>query len=564
MPIASDFSVDRATGNIRHTGGTDTYTVLELHRFLQDLADDAAASGDDELDITDVNPSERATDNIITLLNGYNIDDTAAQFLYNGSITQSNGATVYAGLLVVGSVVAGTQLQVIQNNTILTSFWGTGINTDPATNTVCRMLIKTRTGGVDIDGQRLIVAARELGNTYAEFGLTCTPGNNVAAITTAVDLNNQTASGTIAGWTITNTEGYQLLDIESDAVNEPFYSQWDQGVRSKNDLYQYTKYLTRRGTSSTLYGLNGFLFRGITHDFAYNSKAGSPFVQNEILSWGTGGTAGTGRIFAVNPSGATGSLWIQVLTGVAPSGSLTVTGATSGGTANVNGTVTQHSVSSPFIGQSTGTAIIGGFGQGIKVSNLTANDRLTDLNNVTHAPPNTVVFTVGGLVSSEDRVFVAPWDGTSVDGLGNPIPQVNQFALNTTLNGAAVTSVVISTTIPADTPATGTIRVINNSGFEVRLPYTSWSGSTFTVTAADFSGGAGPTNAATAGNSVYITYIDKLATAATATFTSTYVADRNLMVRVRDGGGTPIKTFTTSAVLGSGGGSTTAIRTSDQ
>jgi hypothetical protein len=48
--------------------GSSHYTVLELHRFLQDLADNASASGDDLLDITSSTPSERSTVNIITLL----------------------------------------------------------------------------------------------------------------------------------------------------------------------------------------------------------------------------------------------------------------------------------------------------------------------------------------------------------------------------------------------------------------------------------------------------------------------------------------------------------------
>jgi len=42
-----------------------------------------------------------------------------------------------------------------------------------------------------------------------------------------------------------------------------------------------------------------------------------------------------------------------------------------------------------------------------------------------------------------------------------------------------------------------------------------------------------------------------------------YLQQRDLFVRVRDGGGSPIKTFETSASLGSGGGSATAIRTAD-
>lgn len=563
MPIAADFSVSRSTGNIRHVSGTATYSVLEFHRYLQDLADDAAAVGNDELDITDVNPSERATDNIITLLNGYNIDDTAAQYLYNGSITQADGATVYSGLVVVGSVEPGTQLQVVQNNAVYTSFWGTGINADPTQNIISRMLIKTRTGGNDIDGKRLRVVARELSDTYAEFSLTCGEGNNTAALFTVDDLNNQTAAGTIAGWTITNTEGYQGLDVDNNGTNEFYYSKWDNGTQSRNDLYEYTKWLTRRGTSSSLYGTGGFLFRGITHEIAYGSKAGSPFQQNESLSWGSGATAGTGRVLALsNPSGA-GNVWIQLLTGVAPAASATITGGTSGGTATVSGTPTQRTVNSTFLGNSTGSAILGAYGVGIKVSALTASDKLTALDGVTRSAPNTVTFTVAGLVSGEDRVYVAPWDGVTYDSLSNPVPNVNQFSLNTALTGAAVSSVIVGSSIPSDTPASGTIRVVNNSGYEVRLPYSSWSGSTFTLSGTYNFAGTNENAPANVGNGVYITYIDKLAGSSTESFSVIYSADRNLVVRVRDGGASPIKTFTAPSVLGSGGGSVTAIRTTD-
>ena len=73
---AAHWSIDRATGNIRyigddHTGAAPSYaTVIEFHRWLQDLADDPEFTGNDELDIIDNTPSDRATDNLITLING--------------------------------------------------------------------------------------------------------------------------------------------------------------------------------------------------------------------------------------------------------------------------------------------------------------------------------------------------------------------------------------------------------------------------------------------------------------------------------------------------------------
>ena len=121
MAIADDFSVDTAAagGNIRYTGSGATYTVLELHRFLQDLADNAQATGDDLVDITTDTPSDRATDQILTLNSPYNIDDTASRYLYDGSITQNNGATVYSGLTVVGTVESGTEPMIVQDGKVL-------------------------------------------------------------------------------------------------------------------------------------------------------------------------------------------------------------------------------------------------------------------------------------------------------------------------------------------------------------------------------------------------------------------------------------------------------------
>ena len=328
MTMYDDFSV-ATNGNIRYTGTTANYTVLQLHRWLQDLADDAAAASNDLLDITDTTPSERSTDNIITLNAPYNIDDTAAQHLYDGSISQDSGATVYSGLVVVGAVESGTQLQIIQNGALLTNYWGAGLNVDATQNILLRIMVKTRANNVDIDGKRLRVQARELSDSYAEFSLTAGLGNSTAAIFTANDLNNQTGAATIAGWTdIVNTEGLNLIDVDGNAANEEYYSQWDRASRTLNQLYERTKWIQRRGTSETIHGMNGELFRGVTHSlaydgesgtgpatntdyawglrFAYDGESGGPFTVGEALVFGTSNARG--RLIALDDDGATGSM----------------------------------------------------------------------------------------------------------------------------------------------------------------------------------------------------------------------------------------------------------------
>lgn len=543
MAIEDDISV-AANGDIRRTGGgSDTYTVLELHRFLQDLADDAVASGDDLLDITDSTPSVRATDNIITLNAPYNIDDNLAEFIFDGSISQDNGDTLYSGLVVVGAVQPGTQLQVVQNNGLLTSYWGTGLNADAGAGILLRIMVKTRASGSDIDGRRIRVQARELGDTYAEFSATLGAGNSTAAIFTNSDLNNQTAQATIASWSdVTVTEGLSLIDVDGDGNDEEYFVELDRGSRTINQLYERTKWLQRRGTASTIFGINGELFRGITHSFAYDGESGGPFSQNEILTFGNGAT---GLLLALDDDGATGNMYIQLLTGVAPSNNDSITGGTSSATANVDGTVTVRTVSPAFIGQSTGSAIIGAYGVGIQASDLSNADLLFDLTNTARNPPNNVQFSVGGLVSGEDYVLVGPEAGGTIDE--------DQFSLSGALTGGEAT-ITVGSAIPTDTPASGTIRVFNGSTYS-RVTYTGYSGSNFT--------GCVGTPAASNGANVFISYIDKLAAAASESFTGVYLADRSLFIRVRDGGATPIVTFETTGTLGSAGGSATAIRSSD-
>mgnify|MGYP001060639269 FL=1 len=551
--VAADWTITRSTGDIRyigddHAGASPSYaTVIELHRALQDFADDASSAGDDQLDITDDNPSERSTDNIITLLGTYNIDDGAAEHLYDGSIIQGTGASrvVYDGIVNFGNVEA---IQIIQNGSVLADpFWnvtGGGLNADANSGISHRFMIKTVAANADIDGRRLIGTSRKYGNTYTEFSINGTSrGNNVLALADATDLNNQTASGTVSGYsTIAKAEGYETTeDIDPTVSSEEYYIVWDKGSQTINDLYEYVKFLTQDGSTSQLFGLDGELFRGVTHQVAYSSLAGGTFTEGSLVTI----NASTAQILADDGSG---TMWVQLLTGTAPASADSIS---QGGVTATAGTVTERTVPNVALGQSTGSAIIGAYGVAVESADVTASDQFFDLANQTINPPNNVTFSVTGLVSGEDRVLVGPSAG------GNDIA-LNQLALNGSLTSATTTSVVVATTIPSDTPASGVIRVANDNGFYVRVPYTSYTGSTFTVTSTDFS-----VVNATTGNNVFIAYIDELASGTQSSFTSVFASDRNLVVKVRDGGASPIKEFITATVLGSNGGSVAAIRTTD-
>jgi hypothetical protein len=789
-----------ANGDIRWTGPeTGTYyTVLELHRFLGDLADDEQASGDDLVDITTDTPSERSTDQIISLNGTFNIDDTMARYLYDGSVSQDSGKTLYSGLRVLGTVEAGTELMIVQDDKVLPAWWGTGVNADAANNVITRQLVKSREGGADIDGKRILVLARELGDQYREFSVTLGLANSVAAISTANDLNNGTADATIEAWTtIVFTEGLRLIDIDNDTVNEEYYGEFDKGSQTLNDTYEWAKQVSQRAhvvlsgtdtatnyviddativgqsqsftsravaeklrearfrikigagapsgdltaelyasaagviptgavlatsepvlsslitsnyrevifrfednvtlTASTQYtivirhpnggaadyfhvegaasgtvaGENkaeenpaatwtaqagadlwfsvkaspilfarpGELHRGPTHGpVAYDGEAGAGFSEDEIIFWGTqvtydtlvggpftvgeyvifengatlvnggkvlkdsgtvlwvaledisgatladgytitgldsGATAainvtitdqdkagGEAVLLALDDDGATGNLYIQLISGSAPVDNLPIEGRTSATTALVNVTVTGRPISPEFIGQSTGSNLIGAYGIGFQTTDVGASDLFFDLTNTQRQPPNNVTFTVTGLVSGEDRVLVGPRTGSLLEK--------GQWLLSTALTGATETAIVIKTgaeaaPIAGDTPGTGTgtdntrLRVQLDSGIYRRQAYTSYTASTFTIASTDYSGA----NQAAVDNDVFVAYIDVLADAATEAFTGVYQSDRDLLARIRDGGGTPIKTNEISAVFGSTSSSVAATRTPD-
>jgi len=855
MAIGDDFSISES-GNIRYTGSGTNYTVIALHRWLGDLMDDAQASGNDILDITDATASERATDNLITLNAPYNIDDTAAQHLYDGSIVQDGGNTIYDGLVVIAA--AGMYLEILQNEDLVSpNFWATGLNADAANGISHRFMVKVRSGGVDIDGRRIIGYTREHGFTYSEFRVNGTArGNNVLALNYTADLNNTTAIGTVAGWnTITNTEGYRLIDVDGSAPTENYYSEWNKAAFSINQLYERTKWLSRRGTTESsgvntgtdytvgngtitgqaqsythgakdahiikaffrvkksgsptgnavarvyahtgtfgssgtpngatlatslnldvstlttsyavkefyfstpfeavaatnyfiaieysggdvsnfiqvegaasggsagnraentgawaasagsdlnydfytspkLYGQPGALFRGITHQInaGQTAPSGSGLATAERVTWDSGNGAGyvlayvdvstaattlsvngslqftrpagdfltdgyrkgmhittgaftnagnnttkiidtvtAGAITVTDTSGLvteTGSgdevmgathAWIQLTKGVAPTAGQVVTGGGGTITANTGTPVTERTISTPFIGVSTGSALIGSYGAGVEAADLSASDLLFDLSNTQRTPPNNVTFTVNGLVNTEDRVLVTrlgyllaytgesggpftdgetltfgggatakllllvdegttgymyirlltgspPSDtesitgGTSsatatMDGDAAPSQDVEQYTLNGAHNSGTQTTITVNETIDSDTPQTTTIRVRRNSGIYSIESVTSWTGSVFTITSSNFA-----TDPASANAGVYSTFIDKLATSTSESFTVVFSSVRNLFIRVRDGAGTPIKTFETTGTLTSAGGSTTAIRTTD-
>jgi hypothetical protein len=630
-----------------HGTATANYiSVLELHRWLMDIADDASVldHGDDDfMDITTINPSDKSFETIINLINGYYLLETggtpAVEFVYGGSIIQNpgTGEQFYDGVRVVST--RGVKVNVLQDEAFLTNdFWnnvpstektaatattsagstgttvnvssstefspgdvlmfgavtdeiymvdsvpnGTsivmtetvtttpgaagaiyfatrGINSDPANGVAMQFMVKTKDTGTLIDNGTVTYTTREWFYTYSSFRIpVMSRGQNVVPLTFALDLNNTTPLATVATWTtITNvTAGWNQIDVNDDATDENYYSEWNRDTYSINQFFERMKYITRSGETTTLYGLPGEELRGITHSIGLQA-APSPgaWTEGAAINWDSG--ASTGQLLAYDTTSEIA--YIQLTSGVIAGNAVVLTDGTNTATTLASNAVTERTLSEPFCGASTGSALIGAYGFSLELADLAVNDKIQALDGITRSPPNIVQFTVNGLANGY-RVLVGPEDGAG--GL-----DYDQLSITGPVNGATVTSIAFAEDRPANTPNTGTVRLENSDGKYTRHAYTAiTSDSPFTITIAstDFSGvGDDLVNGANA----FVSYIDKATTTTNESYSTVQTTTQTLYIEARFGGTGPgytdsIKPAKSTGTLGSTGGSATLSPVSD-
>jgi len=266
MAFWDDFSLTDQGGGVfdlRHTSGTDRYTVIDLYRNIQDLADDETLAGDDENDITKVTLATRQTDTDITFINGLNIDDASVQFVTDGTITQAGGATVYAGVDLQFLVTPFTaDVYTLQD----------GLRADlpvPSGNTVTdslSFLVKVRDGGTLVDNGDVRFYTRVLGNSYSDLAVNLANGGlTTVFLGPGADANVDAGSGAayaaiLSDLTITfgtfqfdvnNGNGLQDYDVQVAVSNS----------RTPLEVFQALQYATRDGSTDLLNGIEGQFYR---------------------------------------------------------------------------------------------------------------------------------------------------------------------------------------------------------------------------------------------------------------------------------------------------------------
>jgi hypothetical protein len=227
-------TIDRQTRVIDYIGddhgGTapSYYTAIQFHRWIGGLAATATSSGDDELDVTDQLPSTRATDNFITLINGYSVTAAFLEHFYDGSLVWDGGNEIADGFVNFGN--EGVMLQIQQNGAILTDdFWNFSV------------------------------------------GGTCTAGSS-----------GQTLEDSGETWTTDQWVGY-VVENTTDG---------SQGVVTSNTADTITVDQLRGGSANVFAntntfqiskGLNASAAAGISHRFAIMTRTGGADIDNRVL-----------------------------------------------------------------------------------------------------------------------------------------------------------------------------------------------------------------------------------------------------------------------------------------
>jgi hypothetical protein len=276
---------------------------------------------------------------------------------------------------------------------------------------------------------------------------------------------------------ITVTHGSnETYDVDENDTTENYSIVVDCNNNLLQNVQERLKYITRRGETSTTStdGQAGQFYIGSDYRLIYNTLTGT-IAEGAIVTQLV--TLATGTVVAHDTTGGEKILILRNSRGTFnTSNDVRVDGSNyvtmTGGTA----TPITPNAASPF-GTFAGGKFFGA--AGVVLINVPSADatnyQLTDDYGNVVVPPNKVTVAVANTRLS-DKVAVFRVSG------GN----INKTEYSATVQSAAAATVVVGSAIAADVPgktAGGVLRVVDvSTENEYRLRFSSWTGSTFTLT----------------------------------------------------------------------------------
>lgn len=576
MAINSDVLVDPVNKIIKReaAAGSTVYTVNSLYSFLEDQFDDLSGT---EGNITNKVSMSVQTPTAYTMINGWYLQEELTNYLAEGAV-QTSGYTDEIRTLHCGSAgwtnfVAADIGKVLTGGT--TGDTGTVLDYD---NAAYKIWIRMDAAGDTFDN------AAETYVTTAGTGA----GTSTAISTTGEHLfaNFYTLGS------LNTSNGAPQLYIYQDG--EPLANSSWFGTGHVDVLVKVSESgVDIDGKAITVYGRNwGDLYTNFPITLTAAGQNAVPLATSNdssitlaeaaseaLADTDIGGSAGTGvnitvdfgaYSYDIGDGNGAQTYDVQVDCNSLPLASVyhvcqwaTAAGRLTDLTTGIDGqeyTAADQGEATPTYSANAPTPF-GSYGggsfagaRGVYFINLHGDDaqafRLIDAAGVERTPPNYQAFTVAGVLDG-DTVLVAEAVGSA--GADATLIANDQYTSHSSSNAAATTSYVVQEAIPVDTPASGTIILVNTgTGGEESIAYTSWSTSTFTLASAHSGGYAGDDTA-------YVPYIYELSAAAgSVSETSTIFAEnRDLVTRVRKAG---YKHFESPGTYTATGYTATAIR----
>jgi hypothetical protein len=324
--------------------------------------------------------------------------------------------------------------------------------------------------------------------TGATSGASCTAGTPSAAGPAALSTPPVITHGGLSGG--------GSYDIDENGTPENYSVVIDCNQNSLADVYQYCKYITRRGETGTTNtdGLQGQFYIGSDYRLTYTGSITGTLVDGDTVTQET--TGATGTIVYINTDASDKIIILRNSRGTFLSGhatNYTLTGS-QGGTVEI-GVGGSATAVTPIAAAPFGTFAGGKFfcAPGVVLTDyLTAdanNFQLVDDNGTVRVAPTKATITVSN-TRAGDKIAVFRLTASGGD--------INKAEYNATVQSQAATTAVMGSAITSDSPgksAGGVIRLVDTSAnTEYRLRFSSWTGSTFTLAYTNVaSAGAGTT-----------------------------------------------------------------------
>lgn len=476
---------DSGTGNNLPSALGDYTKVGEVLEFFQWLATEFANTS--QMDDPYAFLSDTPT--VYKWVNGWafgHADDT--KYLRGASITSADGDDFWSNVYTIGSQTDGTLIYLMQNDTEITPWWISSDGTDVGNIDI---LVKVKAGGVWIQSDNtagiatdggIWLYAREFGDSFDHGFADISGGRSPVGINTAADGNNLSGEEYIS---VTDASAFTVGKFAKDSTtgavgkiasvvgNDIYLNAVRGGVMTAaNTLVEYDERecVTALDGSQTINTVTAVVsgWSAITDTFGAISRD---------LNNGAGLQPYDVEIDAATKSMSDMYEWLKYIVRYGSvAGTYTVNGDDGQEYRSASeGTYTEVK-SAPF-GTLAGTTFYGA--QGVWVTNGADSDFvLRDSNYVQQSPPNYQkasathtdldgsVSTLGGCT-----VYVA-----EITGDGGTIIK-NQYQYLSA--GSDATTLEVDSAIDINkTPQTGVVRIGDN-----KYPYTSYSGTTFTVTA---------------------------------------------------------------------------------